>query len=83
MIDAELLHDRYDGAFAPVGVNSNKIRCTACGRTGYDVFGYGWMVACLRGHVECKECGRVGSLRLDGTPRYHRCGGKLRAMEDV
>lgn len=57
-----------------------KWRCDDCGRTGYTnptagEFRYSsWFDACKRGHSPCVWCGRVLSVRMDGTPRVHsRC----------
>jgi hypothetical protein len=53
--------------------HSAKIRCTDCGRSGYDQKGRGWQAACERGHAPCPDCGHLNALNSEHLPR--RCVG--------
>lgn len=49
-----------------------RVRCTACGSTGFETGGRGWQRAHVRGHTPCPGCGRPMTHNLDGRPRKHR-----------
>jgi hypothetical protein len=55
--------------------NSQKVICTECGATGYDVdHPRSWQHAHRRGHAPCPRCGKVLTLLVNGKPRTHvRC----------
>ena len=58
--------------FAPKGNWSEKVRCSACGASGYP--GCKWEWTHLRGHKPCGRCGRMMVVRLNGQTRVHtRC----------
>lgn len=60
--------------FEPNGGRSNKIHCTVCDVTGYDVDGpRSWKNAHIRGHLPCKKCGRQLTITIDGKRRQHAC----------
>lgn len=66
----------HDGRSYGYSWSGPKWRCDDCGKTGYGTLEkpYTWSNSCLNGHSECPWCGRVLTLRNDGTPRVHsRC----------
>lgn len=49
-----------------------KVRCVVCDTRGYP--GGRWQVPHRRGHASCPRCGRMLSVKLDGSRRTHnRC----------
>lgn len=57
---------------------SPRWACDVCGRSGYHdpatAYRGHWSEACKRGHSPCAWCGKLLTLRMDGTPRVHsRC----------
>lgn len=65
----------HDGRSYGYSMTGPKWRCDVCGRTGYGLHGpYSWADSCRRGHLPCSWCGRMITVRLDGTARVHaRC----------
>ncbi|NYD43949.1 hypothetical protein [Nocardioides panaciterrulae] len=68
----------HQGRYYGYSYSGPKWRCAVCGRTGYGdpatAGRHHWSEACKRGHSPCEWCGRLLTLRLDGTPRVHaRC----------
>jgi hypothetical protein len=67
--------------FEPLWGSIRKVRCIACGATGYD--GDRWQDAHRRGHAPCPKCGKMLTVRLDGSPRTHTgCPGPQAADPD-
>jgi hypothetical protein len=60
--------------FESCGGRSQRVRCSVCGRVGWNTNGRGWQAICKRGHAPCPKCGRQMSVLKDGSPRSHpRC----------
>lgn len=56
---------------------SDKVECVVCGATGYPTIPgreCRWQRPHRRGHRPCLDCGRLLTVRLDGSARSHtRC----------
>lgn len=61
-------------AFIPAGPRSHKVKCTVCGRKGYNS-GDPWADACWAGHpFSCGTCGRRFA-NLSGWAQHKRRTG--------
>ena len=68
----------HAGRYHGYSYSGPKWRCDVCERTGYgdpeNAWQHHWSEPCKRGHSPCVWCGRLLTLRKDGTPRVHaRC----------
>lgn len=55
--------------------HSSRVECSECGARGFP--GGAWQDLHRRGHAPCPRCGRIFTVKLDGTPRIHtRCPRK-------